>query len=494
VKSIRQLLSVRSSAGPSTGVNVGLSLQSTIALSFFLALLGLAMAGAAAASAAKPSLDQTLPNGLRLIVYENPRAPTALHMVWVRAGSIDEHNGRTGVAHVLEHMMFKGTKNLAPGEFSRRVAALGGRENAFTSKDYTGYFQQIHKDSLQEVMRLEADRLRFLKMDPNEFAKEIQVVMEERRLRTDDNPASLAYETLMSQAFQAAPVRNPIIGWMNDLENLTAQDALDWYQQWYAPNNLTVVVAGDVKSDKVLAWAKEYYGPMKKRALPDRKPQAEPVQNGARRVALRAPAQNAFIMMAFKAPTLKADSGPLKKDQPLARDIVALGVLASLLDDPGTGRLTRQLVRQERVAVSVSAGADSVSRSPGLFTIDVTASAGVSLSVLESKVMEEINRIASQGVDANELIRVKRSAKASQVFRQDSAFSLAMEAGRLAMVGRPLADADDWLTLLDDIGAQDIQRVAATYFDPHQLTVLNFEPLPLDQAKRQRPGAAGMRH
>jgi zinc protease len=466
----------------------------TLGLLAFLGALSLAMPIPGFASAAKPSLDQVLSNGLRLVVYENPRAPTALHMVWVRAGSIDEHNGRTGVAHVLEHMMFKGTKNLAPGEFSRRIAALGGRENAFTSKDYTGYFQQIHKDSLKEVMRLEADRLRFLKMDPNEFAKEIQVVMEERRLRTDDNPASLAYETLVSQAFQAAPVRNPIIGWMNDLENLTAQDAMDWYRSWYAPNNLTVVVAGDVKAAQVLSWAQQYYGPMKKRALPERKPQAEPVQNGARRVALRAPAQNAFVMMAFKAPTLQEDSGPLRPDHALARDIVALGVLASLLDDPGTGRLTRELIKKERVAVSVGASADSVSRGPGLFIIDATASESISLADLEAKVMKEINRIATQGVDAQELTRIKRSAKASQVFRQDSAFSLAMEAGRLIMTGRPLSDADNWLTLLDDIRAEDITRVAAKYFDPHQLTVLNFEPLPLDQAKSQRPAAAGMRH
>ena len=163
------------------------------------------------ASAAKPTLDRTLPNGMRVLVYENPRAPTALHMVWVKAGSIDEINGRTGLAHVLEHMMFKGTKNLAPGEFSRRVAALGGRENAFTSKDYTGYFQQVHKDALYEVMRLEADRQRFLVLNQDEFDKEIQVVMEERRLRTDDNPSSLAYETLVAQAFHANPVRNPII-------------------------------------------------------------------------------------------------------------------------------------------------------------------------------------------------------------------------------------------------------------------------------------------
>lgn len=435
------------------------------------------------AGATEPTLDQTLPNGLRVIVYENPRAPTALHMTWVRAGSVDEITGKTGLAHVLEHMMFKGTKNLAPGEFSRRIAALGGRENAFTSKDYTGYFQQVHKDSLKEVMRLESDRMRFLVMDEKEFAKEIQVVMEERRLRTDDNPAGLAFETLLAQAFQAAPVRNPIIGWMSDLERLTAQDAWSWYQQWYVPNNMTVVVAGDVEARQVLQWANEFYGAMKPGALPAQKAFQEPLQRGVRRVVLQAPAQNPFVMIAFKVPTLHADAGPLSTQAEAARDLVALDVLSMLLDDPGTGRLTKKLVREERTALSVSAAADGLSRSPGLFVLDIAASPGVSLGTLESKAKAEIAQIAQLGVQDQELKRVKRQARAQQVFKQDSAFSIAMEAGRLAMVGRPLSDSRNWLAVLDDIQDQDIRRVASRYFADQQMTVLEFEPLSLQSAK-----------
>jgi zinc protease len=462
------------------------------AMAFCLALF----AQLAHANAAKPTLDQTLPNGMRVLVYENPRAPTALHMVWVKAGSMDETNGRTGLAHVLEHMMFKGTKTLAPGEFSRRVAALGGRENAFTAKDYTGYFQQVHKDSLREVMRLEADRQRNLVLKEEEFKKEIQVVMEERRLRTDDNPTSLAYETLVAQAFQANPVRNPIIGWMNDLENLSIKDVEQWYRDWYAPNNLVLVVAGDVNAKQVLAWAKEFYGSMKPRALPDRKPQAEPAQNGVRRVGLRAPAQNAFVMMAYKAPALNQDLGPLSITHQPARDLVALGVLATLLDDPGTGRLFKRLVREEQVAISVDTGSSGVSRGPGLFYIDITAAPGAALSSLEAKAKEEIARIAKEGVEEKELARVKRQAKASEVFRQDSMFSLAMEAARLLLADRPLEDSENWLKVLDDIRSDDLQRVAKTFFVDHQLTALEFEPLPLDQAaKRPRgPASSGMRH
>jgi zinc protease len=461
-----------------------------------LGAMGLGLGGIViAAGAANPSLDRTLPNGMRVLVYENPRAPTALHMVWVKAGSVDETNGRTGLAHVLEHMMFKGTKNLAPGEFSRRVAALGGRDNAFTSKDYTGYFQQIHKDSLREVMRLEADRQRFLKLNEDEFKKELQVVMEERRLRTDDNPTSLAFEALYAQAFAVNPVRNPIIGWMNDLENLSLQDVQEWYRTWYAPNNLILVVAGDVNAKQVWKWAQEFYGPMKSRTLPTRKPQTEPAQNGARRVGLRAPAQNAFVMMGYKAPTLNETLGPLTPTARPARDLVALGVMATLLDDPGTGRLTKRLVRDERLAIEVGAGSDTIARGPGLFVIDVTASPGVALDALESKVKDEIAKIATLGVEDKELARIKRQAKAAQVFKQDSGFSLAMEAARLLLAGRELSDSDNWLAVLDSITSEDIQRVAKEFFVDHQLTVLAFEPLPLNQTSARKPTAVpGMRH
>ena len=459
-----------------------------------LIALGLSAPAATFALPLQPSLDKTLPNGMRVLVFENTRAPTALHMVWVKAGSIDETNGRSGLAHVLEHMMFKGTKNLGPGEFSRRVAALGGRENAFTSKDYTGYFQQVHKNSLREVMRLEADRQRFLRLDEREFKKEIQVVMEERRLRTDDNPSSLAHESLLAQAFQASPVRNPIIGWMNDLQNLSIADVRDWYRDWYTPNNMILVVAGDVNAQQVFRWANEFYGPMRPRALPSRKPQEEPEQNGLRRVRLKAPAENAFLMMAYKAPTLREQLGPLSITSPAARDLVALDVLSALLDDPGTGRLVHRLVRQDRTALSVGVGTDGVARGPGLFMLEATAAPGVALTRLEENIKQEIAVIAQNGVEEQELVRLKRQAKAAQVFRQDSMFSIAMESARLLLAGRDIRDAERWLAVLDDIRSEDIQRVAQRYFSDDQLTVLEFEPLPLRQAASRPRPAGAVRH
>ena len=212
-----------------------------------------------------------LSNGMKVIVREDHRAPTVAHMVWYRAGSMDEVNGKTGVAHVLEHMMFKGTKNLKPGEFSKKVAAVGGRDNAFTSKDYTAYFQQIEKSHLPAMMALEADRMQNLRIDKEEFAKEIQVVMEERRLRTDDQSQAIVYEQLMATAFTNSPYRHPIIGWMDDLKSMTYQDALEWYQDWYAPNNAVLVVSGDVMPDEVKALAEKYYGAVPAKKIKERK-------------------------------------------------------------------------------------------------------------------------------------------------------------------------------------------------------------------------------
>ena len=216
-------------------------------------------------------VEQTLANGMRVIVKTDRRAPVAVSQVWYRAGSTDEFNGTTGVAHVLEHMMFKGTHEVPAGEFSRRIAAAGGRENAFTSRDHTAYFQTLQKDRLELALKLEADRMANLNLSADEFAKEIQVVMEERRLRTEDNPHARLYEGLMATMFQAHPYRRPIIGWMDDLKNMTVADARDWYQRWYAPNNATLVVAGDVDPVRVFAWAERYFGGIAARPLPERK-------------------------------------------------------------------------------------------------------------------------------------------------------------------------------------------------------------------------------
>jgi zinc protease len=248
---------------------------------------------------------------MTLIVKPDRRAPTAAHMVWLRVGAMDEVDGMSGVAHVLEHMLFKGTQKLAPGEFSRRVAAMGGRENAFTGRDYTGYYQQIPSERLEEVMALEADRFANNRWPDDEFKRELEVVKEERRLRIEDSPRAMLYEVISGATFLASPYRRPISGWMGDLESMTPQDAREFFQRWYVPANAVVVVAGDVDPQQVLRLAQKTYGSIPARPVPARKPRMEPAQAGARRVEYKAPAEQSYVALSFKVPQVSAfDASP----------------------------------------------------------------------------------------------------------------------------------------------------------------------------------------
>lgn len=269
-------------------------------------LLGLLASPCTSAQTPSRAEQFTLSNGMTLIVKPDRRAPTAVHMVWVRVGAMDEVDGTSGVAHVLEHMMFKGTPTLKPGEFSRRVAALGGRENAFTSQDYTGYYQQIPAARLEDVMKLEADRFAHNQWSDDEFRKELEVVKEERRLRTDDNPRALLQEALNAATFVASPYRRPVVGWMSDLDAMTPADAREFFQRWYIPANAAVVVAGDVDVQQVRRLAEQYYGAIPTRVVPARKPRTEPQQVGVRRIEVKAPAEQAYIALAFKVPGLQS--------------------------------------------------------------------------------------------------------------------------------------------------------------------------------------------
>ncbi len=455
------------------------------------ALIALAVAATALltsptawASVDAPSLDRRLPNGMRILVYEDRKAPTALHMVWIQAGSMDEVNGKTGVAHVLEHMMFKGTKTLQPGEFSRRVSALGGKENAFTSREYTGYFQQIHRDALWEVMRLEADRMQNLRFSDAEFAKEIQVVMEERRLRTDDSASGRLYEALYATAFQASPVRNPIIGWMGDLQTLAAQDARDWYAQVYSPQLATMVVLGDVDAEKVYREARRLYSGWKPRPLAARRPQPEPEPLGRRHVQVSAPAENPFFVLAWPAPNKGPGEPAMAKDDPKSRRIVALGALASLLDHPSFGVLNERLVRGEgrRVLLDVGTAAGGVSRGPELFTLQATPAPGVSLDEAEAALWAEIDRVANEGLSAEAFALVRRLVRAGEVYAKDSLFSRAMEVGQLTIAQRPLSDSRAWTEVLEDLRPEEIQEAARAVLLREKTTRVDLLPTPIDPA------------
>jgi zinc protease len=436
-------------------------------------------------ASSESTFEKTLANGLRVIVKEDHRAPTAVHMVWYRAGAMDEKDGTSGVAHLLEHMMFKGTKALKAGEFNKRVAEAGGRDNAFTSLDYTAYFQIVPKGALPEMMRLEADRMANLQIRPEEFASEIQVVMEERRLRTDDNPQSRVYEAMNAAAFTAHPYRRPIIGWMDDLEHMTWQDARDWYRSWYAPNNAYVVVVGDVDHQAVFKLAEQTYGMHKAHPLPVRKPQNEPAQDGVRRVTVKAPAQLPYLMMAWKAPKL-AD---IDKD----REPFALEVLSSLLDGNDAARFPKRLVRGEKIAQSAGAGYDATLRGETQFMLVGQPAAGKTVAELEAALRAEIVRIQNEGVTEEEMKRVKTQTIAAQVYKRDSLMAQAMEIGHAEASGVNWRDIDKLLDKIRSVTAEEVQAVAKKYFGDDTLTVAVLDPQPLDSAPKRKPAFA-VRH
>jgi len=429
--------------------------------------------------------ETTLANGLRVIVKEDRRAPTAVHMVWYRAGSMDEKDGTSGVAHVLEHLMFKGTKNLKSGEFNKLVAEAGGRDNAFTSRDYTAYFQIVPKAALPAMMKLEADRMANLTLDAREFAAEIKVVMEERRLRTDDNPLARVHEALNATSFQAHPYRRPIIGWMDDLENMTWKDAGEWYRRWYAPNNAYVVVVGDVDHREVFRLAQKNYGGLKPKALPERKPQNEPEQTGVRRVSVKAPAKLPYIAMAWKVPKLR----DVHKD----RDPYALEVLATVLDGHDASRFARNLVRGSRIAQSAGAGYDGTLRGEAHFTLDGQPAEGKTLAELEAALRAELKRIQDEGVSAEELARVKTQSIAAQTYKRDSLMAQAMEIGGAEASGVSWRDIDTLLDKIRTVTAEEVQAVARKYFGDDTLSIAVLDPQPVDAGKPRRP-AGPVRH
>jgi zinc protease len=436
-----------------------------------------------AAAAHADVFEKTLHNGLRVIVKEDHRAPVVVQQVWYRVGSIDELTGKTGIAHALEHMMFKGTRSVPAGEFSKLIAAAGGQENAFTSYDYTAYFQMLHKSRLPLAMKLESDRMHNLLVAKSEFDKEIQVVMEERRWRTDDDPHSLVSEQLMAAAFEEHPYHNPVIGWMGDLLTLTPSDVKAWYQRWYEPNNATLVVAGDVNARDVFALAQRYYGRIPARAMPAPRNFTEPKQLGIKRIVVKAPAELPYMVMAYHVPALRDTQHDWRP--------YALDVLAGILDGNGSARLNKSLVREQQVASDVDANYDDLSRGPALFTLDGTPSEGKTVADLEAGLRAQIALVAKDGVSEEELRRVKSQITAAEVYKRDSVFYQAMQIGQLESLGFSWKDIPVMLQKLQAVTAQQVQDVAREFFKDDNLTVAVLDPQPLTGRPRPVMPAGG---
>lgn len=435
--------------------------------------------------AAATTHEFKLDNGMKVIVKEDHRAPVVVSQVWYKAGSQDEHNGTTGVAHVLEHMMFKGTKSVPSGDFSKQIAAAGGRENAFTSHDHTAYFQTLEKSKLGLALKLEADRMQNLLLSKSEFDKEIEVVRNERRWRTDDKPHGLVYEQFMAGAFQSHPYHWPVIGWMNDLENMKVEDARAWYHTWYAPNNAVLVVAGDVQADAVFKLAQKYFGPLKAKVLPVRKPQVEPVQQGIRRMVVKAPAKLPYLLMGWKVPAL----------HDAAKDIdpYALEVLSGVLSENAAARLPTALVRTSQVAVDVDSGYDSVERGPGIFLIDATPSEGKTVAEVEAAIRAVLETLKHNGITEEELNRIKAQVIAAQVYQRDSVFYQAMKIGEMETSGLGYRAIDTRIEKLKAVTVEQVQVVAQKYLIDDTLTVATLDPQPLDNKKPIAP-PKGLHH
>ena len=435
-------------------------------------------------------LQYQLANGLTVIVKPDRRAPTAVHMLYVRVGAMDEVSGTTGVAHVLEHMLFKGTPTTEPGEFSRRVAALGGRENAFTTRDATGFHQQIPADKLEEVIRLEADRFAHNQWSDDEFKREIEVVKEERRLRTEDNPRAQLYEQLGPLVYQVSPYRRPVVGWMTDLQAMTPADARAFYRRWYVPANAAVVIVGDVDPAQVRKLVEKYYGAIPARPVPVRKVQEEPPQAGIRRLEFKAPAEQSYVALSFKVPKLTSF-----ERTPANRDALALTVLSAVLDGYDGARLERTLTQgPDRVADSVGADNGLWGRGPQLFTLTGVPAKGKTPQQVEAALRAEVTRVAREGISESELKRVKTQWIAGEIYKLDSMMSQARELGGTWLLGLPVDAPERLMAQLREVTAAQVQDVAARYFGDDQLSVGILHPLPVEPGHKPRAPAVPLRH
>lgn len=418
------------------------------------------------------TISEILPNGLKVIIKEDKRAPVVVSQIWYRIGSIDEITAKTGVSHVLEHMMFKGTKDVPAGEFSRRIAALGGNDNAFTSRNQTVYYQNFAAAALPEVLKLEADRMANLNFSDKDFANEIKVVQEERRLRTDDQPSGVLWEAIYANALIANPARNPVIGWMSDLENMTPNDARAWYKQWYTPSNATLVLVGDMDAAKTLNDVKQIFGKVKKTELPERRPQPEPTQNGIKRVTVHAPSELPFLTLSYQVPHLQklTDKTPY-----------ALAVLSAVLDGHAASRLEKRLVREAHVATSVGTSYDFFNRGESLFTITGVPAQNVNLDQLETALRNQIADIAKNGVSEKELQMIHTQIEASKTYEKDSISSQAMSIGTMENYGFSYKDEAEIDRRMMQVTSAEIQEAAKMLVD-NKLTIVTLLPEPSSSA------------
>ena len=435
-----------------------------------LLLLALCLPSLAGASSAPATHEFRLDNGLKLIVREDHRAPVVVSQLWYKVGSSYETPGKTGLSHALEHMMFKGSAKLGPGESSRVLRELGAEENAFTSDDYTAYYQVLASDRLSVAFELEADRLASLRLPPEEFKREIEVIKEERRLRTEDNPSAKAYERFQALAFPASGYHTPTIGWMADLERMTVEELRAWYETWYVPNNATLVVVGDVLPSEVHALAQRYFGSIAQRPVPQAQIPLELSTPGQRLLTLHLPTQLPSLMMGFNVPGLATSKTP--------REVHALRLIGALLDGGYSARLPSRLERGEELVSGAGSSYDAYTRGDSLFVLSATPNVqkGKTLSEVEAGLWRQLDDLKNTPPSAEELARVRAQVIAGLVYERDSITSQATTIGQLETVGLSWQLMDGELAELSAVTPSDIQQAAQTYFTRERLSVAHILP------------------
>ncbi len=398
----------------------------------------------------------TLDNGLEVVVLQNHRAPVVTHMVWYKVGAADEPPGRSGIAHFLEHLMFKGTKTRAAGEFSEIISRHGGRENAFTSHDYTAYFQTIAKEHLPQMMELEADRMVNLVITEGEVLPEREVVLEERRSRTDNNPAAILREQVNATAYLNHPYRRPIIGWEHEVRALTVDDIRAFHRRWYAPNNAILVVAGDVIPEEVRVLAERYYGPIPTGPVPQRARPQEPPQRAARQVVYRDPrVRQSTWSRSYLAPSYVR--GDTVHAYPLE-------ILSEILGRGATSRLYRSLVVEQGIAVSAGVWYSPNNRGPSRFGFYASPRPGVDQTTLKTGVEGQIAALLENGVTVEEVARAKSRLRADLVYARDSLRAGARALGSALAAGRTVADVESWPDRIDAVTVEQVNAAARAVF------------------------------
>lgn len=407
--------------------------------------------------------EYTLDNGLKLIVREDHRAPVAVTMVWYKVGSVDEPRGKGGISHMLEHMMFKGTPTLKPNEHSTIIANLGGKDNAFTSYDYTAYFEILPSWELETSLRLESDRMHNLVLKEEDFAPERQVVAEERRQRTDSNPQALFYEAFNATVWTTNAYRNPIIGWMPEIQSWKLSDLQSWYNQFYRPNNATVVIVGDVDADKTYELVKKYFGEIPRGEEIVREVNFEVPQNDTKYIEMAAPANLPVLFMAYKVPSINSTENK--------QEAYALLLASEILSGSNTARLPKKMVRDSQKSLAASSYYNEGARYDTTFFLSAVPAEGVELETLEAELLAEIERLQTTLVSKEELNKILTAYRTSQIFAKDSLYSQAMSIGSAETTGEGWKNRENLVSYLEKVTPEEIQQVAQKYLNKDNLTI-----------------------